>query len=199
MTSSQNHFVLPGDSGSLVFSDKGPVGLLHAVNIPKRKSYICKASNIEKLLEVSFVPPVSTNSHAYTFDHKKFPSDPKERFDILIGGISIGHKKVTAGTLGTFVWDKATGELFGLTCAHIAAPSGAVTGDPIYQPGPLDIRTKFHREPTDRDIAGHLVRWIPISFTEPNLIDAALFRPVRPVWPNFVLGYGERPLMKPVL
>jgi len=199
MTTSQNHFALPGDSGSLVFNNDGrPVGLVVAVKQALRKTYICKASNIEKLLKVSFTPPISASSYSRLFDPTTFPTDPKERFEVLISGISIGHKSVTAGTLGAFVWDAATGELLGLTCAHIAAPPGAIAGDPMYQPGLLDIRTRFHREPTDNDIAGHLVRWIPISFTEPNLIDAALFRPVRPVWPSYVLGYGERPLMGPI-
>ena len=194
MPPSQNHFALPGDSGALVFTNDGPVGLVVAVRPALRRTSVCKASNIEKLLGVSFAPPVSATSYVRLFDPKIFPTDPKERFEVLISGISIGHKSVTAGTLGAFVWDTVTGELFGLTCAHIAAPPGAIAGAPIYQPGPLDIRTRFHREPTDMDIAGHLVRWIPISFTEPNLIDAALFRPTRPVWPSYVLGFGERPL-----
>jgi hypothetical protein len=198
MTTSQNHFALPGDSGSLAFNNDGPVGLVVAVKQALRKTYICKASNIEKLLGVSFAPPVSASSYTRPFDPTLFPTDPKERFEVLISGISIGHISSTAGTLGAFVWDIASRELLGLTCAHIAAPPGAVAGDPIYQPGPIDIRTRFHREPSDGDIAGYIVRWIPISFTKPNLIDAALFRPARPVWPSYVLGYGERPLAGPI-
>jgi hypothetical protein len=198
MATSQNYFALPGDSGALAFNEDGPVGLVHAVKKASGETYFCKASNIEKLLEVSFAPPLCSGSYTGLFDPTRFPTDPKERFEVLISGISIGHKNVTAGTLGAFVWDIQTDELLGLTCAHIAAPPGAVVGDPIYQPGPLDIRTKFHREPTDDDIAGYLDRWIPISFDKPNLVDAALFRPVRPVWPCYVLGYGERPLTGPI-
>jgi hypothetical protein len=162
------------------------------------EAYVCKASNIEKILGVSFKPPASVSYDTRGFNPATFPTDPKDRFDILISGISIGHRDVSAGTLGAFVWDNETGELLGLTCAHIAAPFGAKAGDPIYQPAPLDIRTKFDREPADEDIAGYLFRWKEISFTKPNLIDAALFRPVRPVWPNYVLGHGERPLRDPV-
>lgn len=192
-------FALPGDSGSLAFAmDGSPVGLVVAVNQALGTTIMCKASNIENLLGITFQPPSSASYNFARFDPMTFPTDPKVRFDILISGISIGHRSVTAGTLGTFVWDKETGELLALTCAHIAAPPGAMERDPIFQPGPLDIRMIFGREPTDNDIAGHLVRWQPISFTKPNLVDAALFRPIRPVWPNYVLGYGERPLRKPV-
>lgn len=199
MTNCPKPFALPGDSGSLVINKDGsPVGLVIAVNQASGQTSICKASNIERLLGISFKPPVSASYDTRLFDPTTFPTDPRERFEILISGISIGHRNVTAGTLGTFVWDKETGELLGLTCAHIAAPPGAMAGDPIYQPGPHDIRTRFRREPTDNDIAGHLFRWKEISFTRPNLIDAALFRPVRPVWPNYMLGYGERPLREPV-
>jgi len=207
MTPRQDHFALRGDSGALVFNDDGPVGLVFGVKEALGRTYVCKASNVEKLLSVSFTPPASRNSDPQLFDPATFPTDPKDRFEVLIGGISIGHKNVSAGTLGAFVWDVATGELLGLTCAHVAAPPGATAGDPIYQPGPADIRAKFHREPTDNDITGHLVRWVPISFAEPNLpdseqptnfVDAALFRPVRPVWPSYVLGFGERPLTRPV-
>ncbi len=199
MANCPSQFALPGDSGSLVFAEDGsPVGLVVAVKQATGETSVCKASNIERLLGISFKPPVSASYDARLFNPATFPTDPKERFDILISGISIGHRNVSVGTLGTFVWDNETGELLGLTCAHIAAPPGAIAGDPIYQPGPLDIRTKFRREPTDKDIAGYLVRWKEISFTKPNLIDAALFRPVRPVWPDYVLGYGVRPLRKPV-
>jgi hypothetical protein len=191
-------FALPGDSGSLMFANDGsPAGLVVAVNQALGKTYGCKASNIERLLGISFVPPVGYELPR--FDPTTFPRDPKDKFAVLISGISIGHRSATAGTLGTFVWDKETGEILCLTCAHIAAPPGAMPGDPIFQPGPLDIRNKLGREPADEDIAGYLVRWELISFTRPNRIDAALFRPMRPVWPNYHLGYGERALNKPVL
>jgi hypothetical protein len=159
-------------------------------------TFVNKASNIERLLGVSFTPPVCLDNQQ--FDPRTFPQSTKARFDVLICGISIGHRDVGAGTLGAFVWDTATGELLGLTCAHVAAPPGAAPGDPIYQPGPLDIRTGLGRDPNDNDIAGYLVRWVPISFTETNLVDAAVFRPVRPVWPNYTFKEGERRLATPI-
>ena len=56
------------------------------------------------------------------------------------------------------MWDNDNHELLGLTCAHVAAPFGAKIDDPIYQPGPLDIRAQFRREPNESDVAGHLIR-----------------------------------------
>jgi hypothetical protein len=193
-----DHSALPGDSGALVHNDHGPVGLVIAVNEDLGGTYVCKASYIEKLLGVRFVPRTSVGSNRPRFEPATFPSSPRDRFDVLIGGISIGHGSVTAGTLGAFVWDTTTQELLCLTCAHVAAPLGAAVGDPIYQPGPLDIHKRLGRQPNDSDIAGYLTRWIPISFRQPNLIDAALFRPIRPVWPSYVFKYGERLLTRPV-
>lgn len=188
-------FALLGDSGSLAFLRDGtPVGLIFAIF--GGKTYICKAKNIEELLEVSFTPPIGTEAPPQ-YDSTKIPKDPCERFDVLVSGISVGHRLVTAGTLGTFVWDKKTGGILGLTCAHIAAPPGAKIGDAIYQPGPLDIRTRFGREPAEQDICGHLLRWYEISTSKTNKIDAAVFKLTRPALPDYVLGHGKRELKKP--
>lgn len=152
-------------------------------------SLVCKPENIERLLEVSFEPP--TGWEALQYEPSMIPKDHRDRFDILVGGISIGHGCVTAGTLGGFVWDTKTREILGLTCAHVAAPPGAKVGDEIYQPGPLDIRKRFNREPNERDVCGHLLRWQEISFQKPNLIDAAVFSLTRPAWPDYILGLGR--------
>jgi len=188
-------FALPGDSGSLIFLRDGtPVGLVIA--ILGKFTIASKAHNIEELLEVSFTPPISTQTPPQ-YDSTKIPKDPCDRFDVLISGISVGHRLVTAGTLGAFVWDKKNGEILGLTCAHIAAPPGAKAGDVIYQPGPQDIRTRFGREPTEQDICGRLLRWYKISTSKANKIDAAVFRLTRPAWPDCVLGWGRRDLKRP--
>jgi len=53
------------------------------------------------------------------------------------GGISIGHKDITAGTLGCLV--QKDGEIFILSNNHVLANSNeAQKGDPILQPGPHD-------------------------------------------------------------
>jgi hypothetical protein len=85
------------------------------------------------------------------------------------GGVSIGHYKITAGTFGSIVQDRATGERLILSNNHVIANSNdADTGDEILQPGPIDggsIQT---------DIIAHLERFCPIEFTsEPGGCDIA--------------------------
>lgn len=159
-------------------------------------SVFCKAENIEQLLGVCFEPPAGWEALSTQYEPSMIPKDPRDRFDVLVGGISIGHGCVTAGTLGCFVWDAKTGEILGLTCAHVAAPLGAKVGDEIYQPGPSDIRERFNREPNEHDVCGHLLRWQEISTHKVNLIDAAVFSLTRPAWPDYMLGLGRIQLRK---
>lgn len=65
---------------------------------------------------------------------------PKDRYRPTIpSGVSIGHYKVTAGTLGTIVKDRTTSELFILSNNHVLANcNDAVPGDSILQPGAID-------------------------------------------------------------
>jgi hypothetical protein len=65
---------------------------------------------------------------------------PKDRYRPTIpSGVSIGHFKVTAGTLGTIVKDRTTSELFILSNNHVLANcNDAVPGDAILQPGAID-------------------------------------------------------------
>ncbi len=125
------------------------------------------------------------------------------------GGVSIGHRDITAGTLGCLV--KKGGELFILSNNHVLANSNAAQiGDPILQPGPYD----GGRFPDDH--IANLEAFVPISFiggpsgcstasgiadflnsiarvmgsdarmqaittqAEDNLVDAAIARPLNP-------------------
>ena len=159
-------------------------------------SVACTAENIEQLLEVRFEPPTGWEALSTQYEPSMIPKDPHDRFDVLVGGISIGHGRVTAGALGCFVWDAKTGEILGLTCAHVAAPPGAKVGDEIYQPCPSEIRERFNREPNEHDVCGHLLRWQEISTHKVNLIDAAVFSLTRPAWPDYMLGLGRIQLRK---
>lgn len=80
--------------------------------------------------------------------------NPRDRFRPNIpAGVSIGHYKVTAGTLGAIVFDKNTGEPLILSNNHVLANSNeAEIGDAILQPGPTDhgvrpddVVAKLHR------------------------------------------------------
>jgi type IV secretory pathway TrbD component len=65
---------------------------------------------------------------------------PRDRFRPTIpSGVSMGHFKITAGTLGTIVTDRATGQKLILSNNHVLANSNdAALGDAILQPGPTD-------------------------------------------------------------
>lgn len=66
-------------------------------------------------------------------------TNPRGRFRPIPAGVSIGHYKVTAGTLGAFVTDRRTGERFILSNNHVLANSNeALAGDAILQPGTMD-------------------------------------------------------------
>lgn len=61
------------------------------------------------------------------------------RYRPALGGVSIGHKDITAGTLGCVVEDITDGHKVILSNNHILANSNmAEIGDEIVQPGPYD-------------------------------------------------------------
>lgn len=101
------------------------------------------------------------------------------------GGYSVGHYKITAGTIATGVYDILPGgavsppahgvgippQYYILSNNHVLANSNAASlGDPILQPGPYDGGTN----PADR--IASLSRFIPINFASgaSNLVDAAV-------------------------
>jgi hypothetical protein len=79
-------------------------------------------------------------------------------------GMSIGHYKSTAGTLGAVVKDRNTGELMVLSNNHVLANGSSVqeirakSGDPILQPGPYDGGSA-------NDRIGVLHRYVPLVKT----------------------------------
>jgi len=106
------------------------------------------------------------------------------------GGYSVGHYKITAGTIATCVYDIQPGgtinppapgtgippKFYILSNNHVLANSNAASiGDPILQPGPYDGGTN----PADRIAA--LSRFVPIAFApqvplvqQNNLVDCAV-------------------------
>src|SRR5256885_864294 len=66
------------------------------------------------------------------------------RFRPAPGGVSIGHRAITAGTLGCVV--RRQGQVFVLSNNHVLANSNdAQRGDAILQPGPHDGRSEERR------------------------------------------------------
>jgi hypothetical protein len=84
------------------------------------------------------------------------------------GGVSIGHHRITAGTLGCLVGRDST--LYVLSNNHVLAGSNAgAAGDAVLQPGPAD----GGRDPDD--VIAHLSEFVPIEFGGPvNAVDAAI-------------------------
>ncbi len=95
-------------------------------------------------------------------------ASPTDRWRPVPAGVSIGHHKITAGTLGSFVRIQSSqldddDYLVPLILSnnHVLANSNdASPGDPILQPGPADGGT----DPDD--IIAWLLRFIPLDFGE---------------------------------
>jgi hypothetical protein len=94
------------------------------------------------------------------------------RYRPAYGGVSIGHPAITAGTLGSVVYDAATRRKLILSNSHVIAPLGKASyGDPILQPGVYDGGTY-------NDIIALLERWAPLYGNEGNLVDCAVAAPI---------------------
>ena len=94
------------------------------------------------------------------------------------GGVSVGHKAITAGTLGGLVKDRKTGQIMILSNNHVLANSDMTTtekahkGDSILQPGKYD----GGKDPADR--IAKLERWIEINPFTANEVDCAVAVPL---------------------
>ncbi len=134
---------------------------------------------------------------------------PTEKHRPAPGGVSIGHRDITAGTLGCLV--KKNARLVILSNNHVLANSNAAEiGDPVLQPGPHDggrypeehiadleqfVPLQFSGLPSEcpiatgiagflnriADLLGSSVRLQAIDRQQKeNLVDAAIARPLNP-------------------
>jgi hypothetical protein len=94
----------------------------------------------------------------------------------LVGGISVGHYAISAGTIGAIVYDDKDNKPLILSNAHVLANSDTPTedlasvGDDIFQPGKHD---------TGIEVVAHLHDWIPLE--DGVTVDAAVSSPVTQV------------------
>lgn len=102
--------------------------------------------------------------------HIKALTARTDRWRPALGGVSIGHHLVTAGTLGSMVRDADTGERLILSNNHVLANNNqAQVGDAILQPGRADGGQ------LNSDTYASLLRFEPIRFNEsPATCDLAL-------------------------
>jgi hypothetical protein len=104
---------------------------------------------------------------------EKGPFERPGRYRPILGGISVGHYKITAGTLGVILKDRDNDDVI-LSNNHVLACSSSVKkqraemNDDILQPGRYDGGLR----PQDR-VAG-LKKWVPIDENGINYIDAAI-------------------------
>jgi hypothetical protein len=105
----------------------------------------------------------------------------------LTSGLSIGHPKITAGTLGGFVHDDDG--VYVLSNNHVLANSNrARPYDPILTPGPIDQGASHaHR------VIGQLYRWMELREHTPQSLDAAIARLATGTkyQPSYVPGIGR--------
>ncbi len=98
---------------------------------------------------------------ALTEDGEKMPFR-HDRQRPAPGGVSVGHREVTSGTLAVWVRDKESGEPLILSNNHVIAntTSGndgrASINDPVLQPGPYDGGD------SSNDVIAHLKGFVPI-------------------------------------
>jgi len=84
-------------------------------------------------------------------------------------GISIGHFKITAGTLGCFVTRRTDGVVLVLSNNHVLAnENNAKIGDAILQPGAFDGGKR------PKDVVGKLANFVKLKTTGANLVDCAV-------------------------
>ena len=84
---------------------------------------------------------------------------PTDRWRPAPGGVSIGHYRITAGTFGGVVTDRASGARLILSNNHVLANSNdASAGDAILQPGAADGGS------ASSDVIARLERFCPIEF-----------------------------------
>ena len=76
----------------------------------------------------------------------------RRHYDPIQPGISVGHRRITAGTLGAIVYDRRTGQPYILSNWHVLQAAQGKIGDRILQPGRADGGT------TPTDVVGRLVR-----------------------------------------
>lgn len=97
------------------------------------------------------------------------PGTLQKRRRPLVIGCSIGHFKITAGTLGCFVRDRTTGETLILSNNHVLANENlAQAGDAIIQPGKVDGGKKT------TDTIGKLKAFVKLKKTGVNFVDCAV-------------------------
>jgi hypothetical protein len=92
---------------------------------------------------------------------------PRDRWrPVIPPGVSVGHFRVSAGTLGAVVRDRLTGEYLLLSNNHVFANSNdAQIGDAILQPGATDHGVN------PSDVVARLERFTPLRYVGDPIVE----------------------------
>jgi Peptidase family S64 len=137
-------------------------------DVPCVTVYVAAKVPLDEVSEAARVPKTLNGVPTDVVEIGEIDAFPfKGRYRPAPGGVSVGHFKITAGTIGCLV--KKSGKTYLLSNNHVLANvNQAVMGDPILQPGPFDGGT------VGSDMIAKLSAFIPISFTSPNDVDCAI-------------------------
>lgn len=115
---------------------------------------------------------------------------PTERWRPALGGVSIGHTSVTAGTLGCLV--RRGDQIFILSNNHVLADcNAAAPGDAILQPGPIDGGTSADRIAT-------LERFVPMAMAGQQDSTCALAEAVASALNALARAFGSNARLRAV-
>lgn len=144
------------------------VGVGYKVQRGKRTNEMCIVVLVSKKLPLQALNPSALIPKSYEdvdtdvieVGEIHAHQERTDRWRPIPGGVSIGHYKVTAGTMGCMVRDRASNERLILSNNHVLANSNdAAVGDAILQPGTADGGR------VELDLVANLERFQPIQFT----------------------------------
>ncbi len=95
------------------------------------------------VLEAKYAPANAQPNAPTALDYEDVDAleaiDRRTTFNPMVGGVSVGNQRVTAGTLGAIVYNRANCRQMILSNWHVLAGSGsAAVGENILQPGRVD-------------------------------------------------------------
>ncbi|HEX4610679.1 MAG TPA: hypothetical protein VH092_20985 [Urbifossiella sp.] len=150
-----------------------------------QRSELLKSKEVEQIrkkakdeVDIRYIGPVTKQASPW----------PQQRHRPLAIGVSIGHVKVTAGTLGAFVKKRGAEGVLILSNNHVLANENrGKTGDVILQPGLLDDG----QDPADR--VATLAGRVALEKTKSNAVDAAIAALVEGIEfdPRTIRGLGK--------
>ncbi|RLI90227.1 MAG: hypothetical protein DRO95_06580 [Candidatus Altiarchaeales archaeon] len=173
--------------------DTGERALVVGVKKKEKEEKLSKKDIIPKKIERVKTDVVETDE-VYALGlldlFKSKGVNTRRRYRPMPCHVSVGNRKITAGTAGAFVVD-AGGNVYVLSNAHVLCedPRRNVSEQErrICQPGPYDSRNP------DKDIIGRLERHVAINPSGNNYVDCALMRADRVEDLDLrtgILGYG---------